>query len=56
MAKKKPEDGEQIQITARLPRALYRDARIQAISEDSTFAALMQRALIAYVKRPASVK
>ena len=56
--KKKAKIGERVQITARLPRALYREARKRAIDEDCTTANLLERALSAYVtgKRPAAAR
>ena len=55
MAKRKPKDEASMAMekcTLRLPRAIWREARIRALDEDRDFQALVADALRLYLKTP----
>ena len=49
---KKTESTEMVKTTMRLPKALWRDARIRALDEDRDFQEIVVSALEAYLKTP----
>lgn len=49
MEKKK--DGKRTQVTVKMPRDLYKGARIRALEEDISVANLMEKAVTAYLRK-----
>ena len=49
---KRTKSTEMVKTTMRLPKALWRDARIRSLDEDRDFQEIVASALEAYLKRP----
>jgi hypothetical protein len=49
---KDPKPAEMVKTTMKLPKALWREARIRALDEDKDFQGIVASALTAYLKTP----
>ena len=56
MKKKAEESSEMVKTSLRLPRALWRDARVRALDEHLEFQELVAKALEAYLKGKGGVR